>query len=338
MTTITTLIPAYRPDYLGEVFLGLKTQHLRDFRVVLSDDSPGGAITDAIRRGVWDALIDGFEMVVVPGPRAGCFRNIQHLLQQWNGATPLVHLQMDDDVIYPDFYRLHAMTHASAALGASVSRRWLAGADGRPQAALPLPELVAQQPQRVLAIGGEAIVATTIASCTNWLGEFSNAVLGRAAAARLRDAMLGGLSYYGLADIGVLIDVSQDLPIGFVHEHLGVFRTHASQRSAATASHGLRCGYLAWAALALGAQAARRLDAAGTRQAVNHVARIARQQYRGDDAFDAFVALVDAHGSEGPALHAAFRGFWHALLATDADSCEAVREAALPACADAAAA
>lgn len=73
MTTITTLIPAYRPDYLGEVFLGLKTQHLRDFRVVLSDDSPGGAITDAIRRGVWDALIDGFEMVVVPGPRAGAF-------------------------------------------------------------------------------------------------------------------------------------------------------------------------------------------------------------------------------------------------------------------------
>ena len=56
MSRITTLIPAYKPDYLGEMFLGLRRQSFRDFRVILSDDSPGGVITDMLRDGRFGPL------------------------------------------------------------------------------------------------------------------------------------------------------------------------------------------------------------------------------------------------------------------------------------------
>ena len=56
MPTITTLIPAYKKEILGEILLGLARQTFRDFRVILSDDSPGDEITAAdrarrVRRG-----------------------------------------------------------------------------------------------------------------------------------------------------------------------------------------------------------------------------------------------------------------------------------------------
>jgi hypothetical protein len=37
---ITTLIPAYRDDYLNDLFHGLAEQTYKNFRVVISDDSP----------------------------------------------------------------------------------------------------------------------------------------------------------------------------------------------------------------------------------------------------------------------------------------------------------
>jgi len=321
MSTLSTLIPAYRSDYLAELFLGLKTQTFQDFRVVLSDDSPDGSITDLIRRGHFDALIDRLDLVVVPGPRQGCFKNIHHLLEHWGTISPLVHLHMDDDVIYPDFYRMHALTHGSATLGASVSQRWLASADGRPVAMLPLPELVAQQPQRVLAIDGRTIFDTTIPLCCNWLGEFSNCVLAQPAVQRLRAAKIGGLSYYGLGDIGTLIDVAQELPIGFLQDHLSLFRSHPGQRTAQRASHGLQCGYLAWVALALGTQAVGAISSAQAAQAVSRTVRLCTQHYADEPVFSELFALVKANGEQGAALHTAFGTYWQRLLQTNADSC-----------------
>jgi hypothetical protein len=320
MSLITTLIPAYKSAHLGELFLGLKTQTMRDFRVILSDDSPGGEITDRIRRGVYDPLIDTLDLLVVQGPRRGAFPNIRHLLRQLSGQDTLVHLLMDDDVIYPDFYRMHAMTHASAALGATVSQRWLAGAEGRPIAQLPLPEAIEQQSQRIVAVDGRALVDTTIAFCRNWLGEFSNAVLARPAVERLQRATLGGLSYYGLADIGVMIDVSAERPIGFIHDHLGLFRSHPAQSTAARTSHGLQCGFLAWAALALGARRAGRLADAAVRLTLQRVVTLTRETYADVPAFRDCFVMIERHASDLDAMHAAFAPFWHRLLQSDPDS------------------
>ncbi|MCG3189078.1 MAG: hypothetical protein LKCHEGNO_01321 [Burkholderiaceae bacterium] len=322
MTTLTTLIPAYKGEYLGEVFLGLRTQCFTDFRIVLSDDSPGGAITDQIRRGAFDALIDRLDLTVVQGPRLGAFKNIQHLLRHWGRQTPLVHLHMDDDVIYPDFYRLHAMAHASLPLGASVSQRWLTGIDGRPVAALPLPEAVEQHSHRVLAIGGDALLASTLPHCQNWLGEFSNTVLAQAAVHRLLAARIGDLSYYGLADIGVLLDVSEQASIAFLRDHLSGFRSHPQQSTAQTQSHGLKCGYLAWVALALGAHGVGRIDEAQLQSALAITFRNISQRYASDPAFADFFALMQAHAARPADLRSAFARWWHQLLQSHTDSCD----------------
>lgn len=322
MTTLTTLIPAYKSEHLADLFLGLRTQSFTDFRVVLSDDSPGGTITDQIRRGAFDALIERLDLLVVQGPRRGAFKNIQHLLRHWGTQAPLVHLHMDDDVIYPDFYRLHAMAHASLPLGASVSQRWLTGPDGRPVAALPLPEVVEQQPHRVLAIEADAMFATTVPSCQNWLGEFSNSVLSQAAVQRLLDARLGGLSYYGLADIGVLLDVSQRAPIAYLRDHLSGFRSHPQQSTAQTQSHGLKCGYLAWAALAIGAHSVGRIGDPQLQSALAITARHTLARYAADPAFAEFFAMIQAHAAHPAELRPAFGNWWQRLLQTHTDSCD----------------
>jgi hypothetical protein len=320
MTLLTTLIPAYKSEHLADLFLGLRTQSRTDFRVVLSDDSPGAIITEQIRRGAFDALIERLDLTVVQGPRRGAFQNIRHLLLHCGTQTPLVHLHMDDDVIYPDFYRMHAMAHGSMALGASVSQRWLTGPDGRPVAALPLPAVVEQQPHRVLAIEADAMFATTIPQCQNWLGEFSNCVLSQAAVQRLLDARIGGLSYYGLADIGVLLDVSQQAPIAFLRDHLSGFRSHPQQNTAKSQSHGLKCGYLAWVALALGAHDIGRIDDPQLMSALAITVNHCIQRYAGDPTLAEFFALVQAHAQQPDALRAAFGGYWQRLLQTDTDS------------------
>jgi hypothetical protein len=320
MTLLTTLIPAYKSEHLADLFLGLRTQSWTGFRVVLSDDSPGGTITDQIRRGRFDALIDRLDITVVQGPRRGSFKNVQHLLSHWNLQTPLVHLHMDDDVIYPEFYRQHVMAHGSMPLGASVSQRWLTGPDGRPVAALPLPEVVEQQPHRVLSLGAEALFATTVPSCQNWLGEFSNTVLSQSAAQRLLDARLGGLSYYGLADIGVLLDVSLQLPIAFLRDHLSGFRSHPQQNTAQVQSTTLKCGYLAWAALALGAHSVDRIDERQLQSALSITARNCLERYAQDPAMAELFAMLHAHAARPAAMRPAFGDYWNRLLQTHADS------------------
>ena len=56
MPTITTLIPAYKKEFLGETLLGLARQTFRDFRVIVSDDSPGDEITQLIQSGHYGDL------------------------------------------------------------------------------------------------------------------------------------------------------------------------------------------------------------------------------------------------------------------------------------------
>lgn len=329
MTALITLIPAYKVEHLGDLLLGLRTQSFTDFRVVLSDDSPDGVITERIRSGAFDALIDKLDLAVIQGPRHGSLKNVQHLLKHCDTETALVHLHMDDDVIYPDFYRQHAMAHASATLAASVSQRWLTAPDGRPVSALPLPALVDEQPHRVLAVGPDALFATTIPTCQNWLGEFSNTVLSQAAVRRLTTARLGGLSYYGLADIGILLDASREAPIGFLRDHLSGFRSHPRQSTAQAQSHGLMCGYLAWVALALGAHREKLIDERQLQSALAVTTRNLMDRYGATATLAEYFAMAQRHATVPAAMLAPFTAYWHGLLQTNSDSCEEPRSEAV---------
>ena len=318
--TLVTLIPAYKPDYLGELFLGLATQSFKDFRVVVSDDSPGGAITELLKSRVLEPLLRTLDVVVVQGPRRGSVSNVRHLIEGFASHGRLVHLLMDDDLVYPDFYRAHVQAHARGTVGASVSQRWLTAADGRPGASLPLPAFLDELGDRVVYLDAEAMFSTTAACAQNWLGEFSNTVLAQAAAARVARTEIEGLSYFGLADIGVMLDVSRIAPIAFIRDHLGGFRSHPNQTTQSTQSFALKCGYVAWVALALGGRRAGHLNDAQTLGSLATSIGRCVAQFGNDPTLAELFTMASSIGTDLPAFDRWFAGWWSRLLGTNADS------------------
>jgi hypothetical protein len=316
MTAITTLIPAFKPDYLGEALLGLRRQSVRDFRVIVSDDSPGGAITDMIRDRRFGAVTDGLDLTVVRGPGNARLNHLQ-LLDLWNGATPYVHLLMDDDVVFPGFYRTHLQALASGPHALSASARWLSQDDSRPAWSLPLPRVVEDSPQRFVALDAAQLFPTIVPVCENWIGELSNIVLTADAAARYPRPPAERLNYYGLLDIGAVLEAVGAGSMVFVRDHLSVFRQHAQQTTRGIGSHGHRVAMLVWATYALHAWQQQRIDARDAVQAISITVKRCLEAYGEDDpVMNQFFEIVQREGRSLAGLHLAYSRFWLALLAS----------------------
>lgn len=249
--TVTTLIPAYKPKYLHELLIALKHQTVRPERIIISDDSPDRAFHTAFQSESLRSQTAGMNIEVIDGPRSGGIANCRHLLNAWNGATPLAHLLFDDDVIYPDFYALHVAVHATGSFDCSISRRWTALESGQPVSQLPRPDAVVQHQQRVFSLPSNLAFALTIPNCNNWLGEFSNAVFNQDAANLLLETRLAGISYEGLGDIGLFLAASLNKPLCVINDPLGYFRLNPQQTTQQSSSHAVKLAVLAWAALAI---------------------------------------------------------------------------------------
>ena len=268
MTRLATLIPAYKPDFLAPLLRALQRQTWRDFRVVVSDDSPGQRITALLRGGHFDDALAGLHVTVVRGPRSA-LRNHERVLQAWGGATPLVHLLMDDDVVEPTFYERHVALHDThSGLAASVSLRRLIDAAGRPLGELPLPGFVTSAAGPCVMVDAPTLVRSTVAPCENWLGELSHIVLSADAARCFPLPPERGVSYFGLPDIGTLLAAQHTGPVAVWREVLGGFRQHGGQTTAHTQSRPLKVAHLAWVSFALKARQDGALDDEAVRQAV----------------------------------------------------------------------
>lgn len=320
MPLIATLVPAYKLDFLAPLFAGLRTQTLRDFRVIVSDDSPGAMITDALRSGRLGTLIDGLDLTVVRGP-CGPLKNHQHLLDIWARSTPLVHLLMDDDVIYPDFYRAHVALHARQRLSASVSLRWLTGTSGEPFAELRLPDFVMQSDARSIEVDTALLFDSTVARGENWLGELSNMVFTAEAACRFPRPPAEGVSYFGLPDVGLLLNAASTGPIRVLCDHLSGFRQHAGQTTANTQSANLKIAHLAWVAFALQARRDGHLDDARAVRGIAAATQRCLQVYADDPVMRRYFAIVQAGFDDLGRFEAEFAIYWRALLRSCPDAC-----------------
>jgi hypothetical protein len=315
MTAITTLIPAFKPEYLGETLLGLRRQSFRDFRVIVSDDSPGSTITDLIRDRRFGAITDGMDLTVVRGP-GNARLNHQQLLDLWNGTTPFVHLLMDDDVVFPAFYQSHLDAHAGGDFGVSVSARWLSENDSRPAWSLPLPPVVTSSPLRHVPLQAADIVASVVPRCDNWLGELSNMLWSASAAPCFSGPPPDALSYHGLLDIGPVLESVGRRPLVFINERLSVFRQHAEQNTRGVGSNSHRGAMLVWVAYALHAWQQQHIDAQDLSKAIGITVKRCLGLYgETDPVMNEFYALIQDEGRNLDGLHAAFTRFWLALLA-----------------------
>jgi hypothetical protein len=323
MTTITTLIPAYKPDYLGEVFLGLRRQSLRDFRVIVSDDSRGGVITEMLRQGRFGPLAQELNVTVVRGP-GNARRNHEQLIDLWAGQSPLVHLMLDDDLVYPDFYRAHVDGHASGDFAATISQRWLSQNDAGPAWSLPLPALVQQSPLRAVRVDSQSLITTTLPTCENWLGELSNMVFSAQGISHYPRPPADDLSWYGLLDIGALLAAAQKQDLLFLRDHLGVFRQHGQQTTHTVHAHGHKVAMLVWATYALKAWHEQRITAQQAIQAITITVTRCMQQYGQDDAvMNLFFDIVQHQGHSLAQLHETYRAFWLDLLSQHPGTCAA---------------
>ena len=316
MATITTLIPAYKKEFLGETLLGLARQTFRDFRVVISDDSPNDEITHLIRSGHYGELSRSLEIEVVRGPKNARL-NHQSLIDRWAGNSPFVHLQLDDDVVFPEFYRSHMAAHQTGRFSASVSRRWVTHGDTRPVMGINQPQIVAQSPLLHVPVDADTLFRTMVPTCNNWIGEFTHMVMSAEGARAYPRPPADDLSYYGWLDVGFVLTAVQKAPLVIVRDHLGIFRQHPAQTTHQMKSGIGRVSSLAWVTTALLAWREGRITSADVVTAIKWNVHQCLERFGEDDAvINESFDLIQAHGADLERLCAAWRPFWLRLLAS----------------------
>ena len=104
---IHTLIPAYKTKYIEDLLGSLECQTRPAGKIFISDDSPNGAFREALYSGQYAKRLEKLDISFHEGPRTGAADNIRQLLRLWNGGSELIHILLDDDVLYPEFYERH---------------------------------------------------------------------------------------------------------------------------------------------------------------------------------------------------------------------------------------
>jgi hypothetical protein len=313
--SFTTLIPAFKPQYLNPLLRALQLQTLLPARVIVSDDSPDGAFMRLLAEPSAAPVVERLNLNVVRGPQKGGWANCQQLLRLYAGATPYFHLLMDDDIPYPNFYARHLQAQQLGSSGCAISRRWYADETGQPLASLAVPQAVDDMPHRLLQLPAGVLFEHIVGRNDNWLGELSNATFAADRAADLMHPQIGGVKLHGLEDIGAMLVCAQRAPLAFIAEHLGFFRTSAGQNSRQPLGRAFKLGVIGWIALALGALRAGLMSDAQARAAIALSAQAVQARYADEADVQPFIALLPQL-SAGVSADDDFIRLWHDFGAT----------------------
>jgi hypothetical protein len=288
---VTTLIPAFKPQFLPQLLKALKHQTYKPTRVIVSDDSPEQVFVTTLR-GIQDSpLARDLNLTVVAGPRQGGSINVRHLLEVWGGQTELFHVLCDDDLIYPDFYRWHVAVQG-AGFRCTVSRRWSSDELGQPVSMLNEPSEVRGAAQALISVSAQQLIPAVVSNANNWLGEVSNVVMHRDLADLYRDMAFDGISYSGLDDIGTILRASTRQPIGLITHFLGMFRQHADQNSTNQLRRVIKLGHVAWIALAIATERAGYLSHEQAQQCIATIAPATLVKYANEPDMTQLCAAI----------------------------------------------
>lgn len=247
---ITTLIPAYKPQFIPELLFGLATQTFKDFKIIISDDSPNGEITSLIANPALASLISKLDIHVIAGPKQGGYTNIFNLVRCYAQNSEFFHILLDDDVIYPTFYETHMRSHDEAKALVSVSARWNANKQGQPYA-LTMDSSTSKAFEKNFSAAN--IAQQLVAKGTNKLGEWSHAVFKKEAASLILNPRIADTSYFGIDDLGSFIHATINHPGLWIPTPLGFFRVHGEQNTHNTQNATIKCSHFAWIALGISA-------------------------------------------------------------------------------------
>jgi len=308
--SFTTLIPAYKPQYLSELLQALMAQSLPPSRVIISDDSPDGAFLRILADPANATIVDSLHIEVVQGPKQGAWANFQQLLRLHANRTPYLHLLLDDDIPYPSFYARHLEAHKLSDNGCVVSRRWYADEKGQPMRDLRVPAPLDARIERLLSLPGPVLFPLTLGVCNNWMGEFSNFTFSNRWTEALIHPQIGGISCNGLEDIGSVLMVAQTVPVSWINEHLGYFRLNPHQCTAQPLSRNYKRGALAWTAMAIAALRGGHLDEANARASLAHSTGHVVRGYAGQVDMQPFIEVLPGVAVGDAAATETFLALW----------------------------
>lgn len=225
---ITTLIPAFRQDYLESVFRGLATQTYKNFSVIVADDSADGIVSGEIRSGKYNAYTSKLDISIIKGAGSE-LANHNLLLKAWNGDSRLSHIHHDDDYIYPDFYRQHVVAHNNFDITLSASARWIANREGTPLAHSNVPEDITKSNQRYSLISPQFLAKSLLIPVRNWIGEFSNVVISKEILKVMPSLPSINDPYWGMLDMSMYLTNSMyGNNAAYMTDHLSVYRRQGS--------------------------------------------------------------------------------------------------------------
>ncbi|MDM4764981.1 hypothetical protein [Pelomonas sp. SE-A7] len=311
---ITTLIPAYKTKYMVELMTSLVTQTHKPGRIIVSDDSPNGEFGEILSSPAMAVARERLPIEIHRGPQAGAYENFLHLLKLWDSSTELVHLLLDDDVIYPDFYATHRAVHGAGAFSCSISARWTSNERGQPIEGMPIPAGIVQSMSRIVSLDAGAMFTTTIPQCQNWFGEFSNCVMNPRSAALLFKPDFGGVSYAGLWDLGAFLAASLQGPVAYVQDRLGHFRTGGEGHSNQLYGKHMKAAHLGYAALAVGARRIGQLGEAHARQCYDGIALAVQQRYAAEPDMQPLLPVLIRMRDGVPGAEDEFLPVWQDFL------------------------
>lgn len=312
---ITTLVPAYRPDYLADVFRGLASQTYKDFRVVISDDSHEQEISKMIRSGVFSEYTKSLEITLIKGPRDE-EKNHNALLLYWSGLTPLAHVHHDDDYLFPNFYEKHVAAHLNEDILLSISGRFFAGSDGIPFAAPTIPEFLADALHRFKVVNSFELIRCLLVKTENCVGEVTNMVISSKAWKHNLVIPDTTHPYYGLTDVSLVIQCAKVGNIACTGERYGVYRIHKQQGTIAAKSDILWIiPRLCWVAYCLQAWKEGYLGEKDCIAALESALRFCDRELRGNDTWLQLVVQLKRSGASLNAFSDTFQDNWMSIKA-----------------------
>jgi len=226
-----------------------------------------------------------------------------------------VHILFDDDILYPTFYAEHVKAHTQEAIGASVSYRWFTNELGQPFMTTPVPAFLQQSNNQVDFIGADELFASVVPSCDNWLGEFSNTVFSADAVQLYKRSRMEDIAYYGLGDVGLLLEISLYAKVAIIKNYLGGFRQNAQQNTVNYDSPVFKCGTVAWVALALASYKLGKITAQQLQHTVQLIQGAVNARFQQTVDMQGFIQLFNAHAPDSVAFEQAFLPLWQQLLA-----------------------
>lgn len=310
--TIVTLIPAYKSTYIEPLLFALATQTYRDFKVVISDDSPDDAVSQKVHQLRQNHQYRHLNIEVVAGPGQGGFVNIYNLVRTYAAHADLFHILMDDDLIFPTFYETHIRAHQKRFANLSISGRWYATEQGQPY--LQAMDHATSQ-KFTQDFSAREIAKQLIPKCNNKLGEWSHAVFRASAAEIILQPEMAGISYFGLDDIGSFIKAAIAVPAIWIPESLGIFRISAEQNTGKLNNATIKCAHYSWISLALAALKNEWISAEEAWKAIHLITGSVRNSYASDAFGIEYLKATNGMTHEyHPDFETRFLTVWQAYL------------------------